>query len=84
MTQIKDGGPAFPSAGDELYNREFGMTLRDWFAGQALAGLLSDDGTILRMRSAAEADGQDLAKWMASGAFELATAMIAEREERQP
>ena len=31
------GGPAFPSSG--LYP---GMTLRDWFAGQALRGLLAD------------------------------------------
>ena len=37
---INDGGPAFPITENGLqgYN---GMTLRDWFAGQALAGLLS-------------------------------------------
>lgn len=37
-----DGGPAFPSEGEghgnPLYHSP-GMTLRDWFAGQALAGL---------------------------------------------
>lgn len=40
MSVASDGGPAFPSA-------EFsgGMSLRDWFAGQALAGLLSDPAT---------------------------------------
>ena len=32
---INDGGPAFP------VDRSHGMTLRDWFAGQALAGLVS-------------------------------------------
>ena len=37
----KDGGPAFPH---ETHNGESvplgtGMSLRDWFAGQALAGL---------------------------------------------
>ena len=39
--QINDGGPAFPNLGynaDKNYN---GMSLRDWFAGQALAGLLA-------------------------------------------
>ena len=37
--QPKDGGPAFPRE-----NQEWGvpgMSLRDWFAGQALAGLLT-------------------------------------------
>ena len=32
------GGPAFPST----YPNRDGMTLRDWFAGQALAGILAD------------------------------------------
>jgi hypothetical protein len=34
-----DGGPAFPSAADQ--RRECGVTLRDWFAGQALTGMLA-------------------------------------------
>ena len=35
MKEINDGGPAFPSdrAG------QVGMSLRDWFAGKALAGI---------------------------------------------
>ena len=46
-TTRDDGGPAFPAGtycnnfGDEVPMR--GMSLRDWFAGQALAGLLSRD-----------------------------------------
>lgn len=38
----RDGGPAFPWT-DSPDKREThqGMTLRDWFAGQALAGMLS-------------------------------------------
>lgn len=42
MTSIKDGGPAFPGgmnwhpkSGDPAH--QTGMTLRDWFAGQALS-----------------------------------------------
>ena len=39
---INDGGPAFPIPASESNYYQEGMTLRDWFAGQALAGILSD------------------------------------------
>lgn len=39
---MKDGGPAFPTtAGQVVYSH--GMSLRDWFAGQALAGCAVDE-----------------------------------------
>jgi hypothetical protein len=38
MTTINDGGQAFP-AGNPTHGGHEGMTLRDWFAGQALAGM---------------------------------------------
>lgn len=46
MTLKNNGGPAFPapstySAHGDYEPREYGMNLRDWFAGQALAGILS-------------------------------------------
>ena len=40
-----DGGAAFPSSNDEAvqYNWiNYGMSLRDWFAGQALSNYASD------------------------------------------
>lgn len=37
------GGAAFPSKG--TYHLYKGMTLRDWFAGQALAGLIGKIGS---------------------------------------
>jgi len=37
----KDGGAAFPNAGLDA-EPSAGMTLHQWFAGQALAGLLAD------------------------------------------
>ena len=57
MSDQHDGGPAFPSEQSETqdgtWNQTFepGMTLRDYFAGQALVGLLAsnmgrvDDGS---------------------------------------
>ena len=49
MEKAKDGGPAFPCRtkrpfGEaELYTT--GISMRDYFAGQALAGLLADPTT---------------------------------------
>lgn len=66
-----DGGPAFPI---EMTGTPYapGMTLRDWFAGQALIGLLSNPnhqvGTVTFERI-----GQD--------AYKFAYAMIAARDE---
>lgn len=37
MSKKQDGGPAFPTLNGTKYDS--GMTLRDWFAGQALAGI---------------------------------------------
>ena len=43
MSVIDDGGPAFPN--NDQHGCAFaGMTLRDWFAGQALAGLIANEG----------------------------------------
>jgi hypothetical protein len=77
MDNIKDGGPAFP----QLVRRpsfdsvEFetlgGMTLRDWFAGQALVGIMSTDGAFERADRRSE--------FVAVKAFEFADAMIAAR-----
>lgn len=65
MTQIKDGGPAFPVVAENgLGHIADGMSLRDWFAGQALAAFSS-------MSSPA---------YMATYSYELADAMIAARE----
>lgn len=52
---IEDGGTAFPT-----YGYSQGMTLRDWFAGQSLAGLRaqlgSDDTYDLGMIAYKDAD----------------------------
>ncbi|MCG6112902.1 MAG: hypothetical protein MEQ74_12060 [Paracoccus sp.] len=37
--RIDNGGPAFPACNEANYNDTMGMTLRDWFAGQASVGV---------------------------------------------
>jgi hypothetical protein len=61
--------PAFPRNYDA--NGHNGMTIRDWFAGQALTGL------------AASIRGPGCADWdyYGNGAYRIADAMIAAREE---
>jgi hypothetical protein len=42
-TIIKDGGPAFPYGQKNFTERSSeGMSLRDYFAGQALAGMMAN------------------------------------------
>ena len=78
MTNRSDGGPAFPKPLDPYPNVQCittqqdassnGMSLRDWFAGQALIGLVinsdrnnADDATV---------------------AYQIADAMLIERESK--
>ena len=69
-----DGGPAFPrpySATDEVpIPGQQGMSLRDWFAGQALASMAHPEAT-------------ELAKASAVYAWEVSDAMLAEKAERK-
>ena len=71
MSAINDGGPAFPN--NDAHGCAYaGMTLRDWFAGQALAGISST--------LAHEYEDRDLAERYATDAYELADAMLEARE----
>lgn len=45
MNNIDNGGFAFPTTNLPYADDMRGMTLRDWFAGQALAGLLACNNT---------------------------------------
>ena len=76
-----DGGPAFPAFNGNMSVREDGtiapiyeggMSLRDWFAGQALAGLSADDHTYAGTK-------EDTAEW----AYAFADAMLAQRAKRE-
>jgi hypothetical protein len=79
-TPINDGGPAFPNRGDNTPANQIydGMSLRDYFAGEALAGYL-----------ALPEPGQapPLTKWshkiIAEGCYMMADAMLAARKAKQ-
>lgn len=82
MSKIDDGGAAFPEHRFESYGSgagrhlvHGGMSLRDWFAGQALAGLAVHekpyDNTIDAMDS--------YCRSLAVKSYRLADAMIKER-----
>jgi hypothetical protein len=74
MSMTNDGGPAFPrpaafsNAERTACTEQDGMTLRDWFAGQALAGLLRDG---------IDVHGIDDSAYLA---YEMADAMLKARE----
>ena len=75
MTQPNDGGPAFPcDASMKQYPTQEGMSLRDWFAGQALAGIMASPRLILVLAESK----QDPVKC----AFDMAEFMLHERNNR--
>ena len=70
MSRSNDGGPAFPHMDAQILGQRPGMSLRDWFAGQALAGGI-------RPPSGGDIDTADLAVLV----YEMADAMLVEREK---
>lgn len=94
MSKRDDGGPAFPSGHGELGLE--GMSLRDWFAGQALAGIMAQShGGPKDWTHAGWGWGEDClnslnkhetstAVTVASFAYQIADAMLAARKKDQP
>lgn len=78
MTTNNEGGQAFPSH-PILYSsadahQAQGMSLRDWFAGQALAGICANGHTPWSPNVADIEDAE-----VARAAYDLADAMLAAR-----
>jgi hypothetical protein len=87
-----DGGPAFPIAHNtENYPQcPKGMSLRDWFAGQAVAGFIQDQQNLRILNEAVKKHNNGvgideaitLEGWIADGCYRLADAMLAAREKQ--
>lgn len=85
MNNINDGGAAFPrpysqdeyaaQKGDRAFAQE-GMTLRDYFAGQALAGIT----THIQPSIGPRMDTEKLCEACADYSYMIADAMLAARE----
>ena len=77
--KIDNGGPAFPFIlqGPKIEGDSQGMTLRDWFAGQALIGLLFNAETILK---SSKESGNTATQELITASYELSDAMLKERK----
>ena len=94
MTQPNDGGPAFPrfvrqgpcitKHGASIRGLQDGMSRRDWLAGIAMQGFVSDPQTLIGIREYSEQAGITAPAMMALTAYGMADAMIAESIKPQP
>ena len=79
-SSTSDGGAAFPVLTRDPwdnYTASGGMSLRDWFAGQALSGLLCN-GFIPAQSESVQRDG---CVDYVGAAYRMADAMLAERSK---
>jgi hypothetical protein len=79
------GGPAFPQGAvtDHLGNTYplfGGMSLRDWFAGQALAGMNASPALLEAVTSKEAGEGSHYER-LCRHAYRQADAMLAERQK---
>ncbi len=96
MTKINDGGPAFPSrrienkpyhpcvavpSEIEVERPVNGMSLRDWFAGRAMAALISARESLWQDSPEGSKPIPEYAE-IAEDAFNYADAMLAKREKQ--
>lgn len=75
MSKIDDGGQAFPNTYpiESSASGTIGMSLRDWFAGMAMRGVVTA-GIGITVHPEA------IRKWIAEESYALADAMIAARK----
>ena len=77
---IDDGGPAFPCPEIDFVEPWFGMSLRDYFAGQAMPVLMT---MLVEHRNTLFLDGETWDEMVARNAYDTADALIKFRGESQ-
>ena len=80
MTQKHDGGPAF-AHGNHEQGGSSGMSLRDWFAGQALMGLIIQNSEEILEEYADKLVVEGWAFDLSRASYDIAQAMLAVRKE---
>lgn len=84
MSEIKDGGAAFPHGevinNSLIYEGECGLSIRDYFAAKAMQARLSDYEGLVSLHEYAKDTGQAFAKVVADQSYDMADAMLKARE----
>ena len=85
------GGPAFPAfeirthdTQDLVANASQGMTLRDWFAGQALIGIIANQALLDVISKVSIVERVCPSVLQSRAAYETADAMLAHRSQECP
>ena len=82
MDKIKHNPQAFPSDENETYYKESGMTLLDYFAGQALPSMVAGEGATMVAKRDSRYNEKNFKEVVSANAYEFAEAMLAERKKR--
>lgn len=83
MSTPNDGGPAFPSPTDRFPDgcvnawMEYGMSLRDWFAGEAIKGICD----VCQFDTPEPMESRE--QMLARKCYSFADAMLAARERKE-
>jgi hypothetical protein len=88
MTEpTKDGGPAFPQVeeiqidGRTVFVKQTGMTLREYFAGQAVVGMLSNQSLTKAIGIQSKIEKVESSNLISQICYKYADAMLQERSK---
>jgi len=83
MSEKNDGGFVYPQIDGDTWTHEEGITRRDWLAGLAMQGMLSEDGWLNAITDVCVTTGRNSDSVLAEFAYDKADAMIAEGEKQK-
>jgi hypothetical protein len=81
MSSRDDGGPAFPMVNELGVIHHSGMTLRDWFAANAMSAMVTKHDGEYSSGDDARGVPKQNAVWFARAAYRLADAMLEARKK---